>query len=138
MDTVANAVLEISDRLNKQGERIVSQDKTIAVAEHRVKQTSAEIDEKMEKYNSTIEGIKKVATGFTSDLDKIHAELISDRESNRVALAELSDLMQTSVDATKKDRVLNKIFNSCEQKSIFWSKIKILLKNQNFGQKSEF
>ena len=35
VDTISAAVLELSDKLAKQGERIVGQDKTIAVAEHR-------------------------------------------------------------------------------------------------------
>ena len=91
IDTLSSAVLEVSDRLKNQGERIVAQDKTIAIAEHRVKQTSSEIDEKMEKYDSIIDDISAMSQTVSLESEELRNELQKQNKLNKINFQELSD-----------------------------------------------
>ena len=45
------------------GEQLVNHEKTIAVAEHRIKQSTSEIDDKMGKYDEVITNVQRLSSG---------------------------------------------------------------------------
>ena len=49
--------------INISGEQIVNHEKTIAIAEHRIKQSTGEIDDKLAKYDDIINGVQRLSTG---------------------------------------------------------------------------
>lgn len=68
-----------------------------------MKQTSSEIDEKVQKYESVVDEVSQISHTFTAELNTIRNEFSGYKESTKIALGELSDIMQNSIETAKTE-----------------------------------
>ena len=105
MDTVTEGMLELNTKLKAQGESLVNHEKTIAVAEHRIKQANSEVDEKLTKYDDVIVNVQRISTTITDELETIQKQVSVNKKEESIARAELHDLLNSELEQVKVDLV---------------------------------